>query len=31
VRLGLQMVHEDVDDSIGRTLETLRSQVEAGG
>ena len=29
VRLGLQMAHEDVDDSIGRTLETLRSQVDA--
>jgi len=29
VRLGLDMVHEDVDDSIGRTLGNLKAQVEA--
>lgn len=28
VRLGLEMVHEDVDDGINRTLENLRRQVE---
>lgn len=28
VRLGLTMVHDDVDDSVGRTLEALRAQVE---
>ena len=31
VDLGLKMEHEDVDDSIGRTLETIRRQVEEGG
>lgn len=28
VRLGLEMVHEDVDDGVNRTLENLRRQVE---
>jgi uncharacterized membrane protein len=31
VRLGLHMHHEDVDDSIGRTLAQIRENVEGAG